>query len=104
MKKQIILCSVFICLALILNLTGNVLATNEKIETNTENIQETNEVQQTNKEEHDAANEARNLLSQSQLANTEENVEVIKEKVVIVVIAIAIALILIIVMWKYESY
>ena len=84
MKKQRVLCSLFIILLLFLSLTGNVLATNNQVESNT-------------------IDEARNLLEQMQPNNQKENIDIVKEKIVIVIVAITIALIFILIIWKYET-
>ena len=84
MKKQRVLCSLFIIILLFLSLTGNVLATNNQVESNT-------------------IDEARNLLEQMQPNNQKENIDIVKEKIVIVIVAITIALIFILIIWKYET-
>ena len=84
MKKQRVLCSLFIIILLFLSLTGNVLATNNQVESNT-------------------IDEARNLLEQMQPNNQKENIDIVKERIVIVIVAITIALIFILIIWKYET-
>ena len=97
MKKQKILYSIWIVIALLLLVTNSAFATNEKINLNTANALESNQTNNT-----DIVNETRNLLSSVQVENAEESIDTIREKIIVVIIAFIIAVIFILIIWKYE--
>lgn len=97
MKKQKILYSLWIVIALLLLVTNSAFATNEKINLNTANTLESNQTNNT-----DIVNETRNLLSSVQVENADESIDTIREKIIVVIIAFIIAVIFILIIWKYE--
>ena len=97
MKKQKILYSLWIVIALLLLVTNSAFATNEKINLNTANTLESNQTDNT-----DIVNETRNLLSSVQVENADESIDTIREKIIVVIIAFIIAVIFILIIWKYE--